>query len=96
MKTLQFTTHIKNNAQLHLTLPSEYANQYVERVVIIQPHQETKEQGHKQTAENDINHLFSERWQGQFKLNDKVDDARLDYLKQHYGCLAGNPLEREI
>lgn len=27
---------------------------------------------------------FSERWQGQFKLSDKTDDARLDYLKQRY------------
>jgi hypothetical protein len=37
MKTLQFTTHIENNVQLHLTLPSEYANHDVELVVIIQP-----------------------------------------------------------
>lgn len=43
MKTLQFTTHIENNAQLHLTLPSEYANQDVELVVIIQPRKETME-----------------------------------------------------
>ncbi len=43
MKTLQFTTHIENNAQLHLTLPSEYANQDVELVVIIQAHKETME-----------------------------------------------------
>ncbi|MEQ1485322.1 hypothetical protein [Methyloglobulus sp.] len=41
MKTLQFNTHIEDNAQLHLTLPSEYANQDVELVVIIQPSQET-------------------------------------------------------
>jgi hypothetical protein len=27
---------------------------------------------------------FSERWQGQFQLNDKIDDARLDYLTQRY------------
>jgi hypothetical protein len=27
---------------------------------------------------------FSERWQGQFKLSDKTNDARLDYLKQRY------------
>ena len=27
---------------------------------------------------------FSERWQGQFKLAEKTDDARLDYLKQRY------------
>lgn len=40
MKTLQFSTHIENNAQLHLTLPAEYANQDVELVVIIQPRQE--------------------------------------------------------
>lgn len=44
MKTLQFTTHIENNAQLHLTLPPEYANQDVELVVIIQPRKETMEQ----------------------------------------------------
>ncbi len=41
MKTLQFTTHIENNAQLHLTLPAEYANQDVELVVIIQSSKET-------------------------------------------------------
>ncbi len=44
MKTLQFTTHIENNAQLHLTLPSEYSNQDIELVVIIQPRKETLEQ----------------------------------------------------
>jgi hypothetical protein len=44
MKTLQFTTHIENNAQLHLTLPAEYADQDVELVVIIQPRKETLEQ----------------------------------------------------
>ncbi|MEE7627558.1 hypothetical protein V3O24_15415 [Methylobacter sp. Wu8] len=27
---------------------------------------------------------FSERWQGQFKLNDKTGDERFDYLKQRY------------
>jgi hypothetical protein len=43
MKTLQFTTHIENNAQLHLSLPAEYANQDVELVVIIQPRKETLE-----------------------------------------------------
>lgn len=43
MKTLQLTTHIENNAQLHLTLPPEYANQDVELVVIIQPCKETSE-----------------------------------------------------
>jgi hypothetical protein len=43
MRTLQFTTHIENNAQLHLTLPSEYANQDVELVVIIKPRKETME-----------------------------------------------------
>ena len=43
MKTLQFTTHIENNAQLHLTLPSECANQDVELVVIIQPLKESME-----------------------------------------------------
>ena len=44
MKTLQFTTHIANNAQLHLTLPPEYANQDVELVVIVQPCTKTLEQ----------------------------------------------------
>ena len=44
MKTLQFTTHIENNAQLHLTLPAEYADQDIELVVIIQPRKETLEQ----------------------------------------------------
>ncbi|OQW75261.1 MAG: hypothetical protein BVN35_09180 [Proteobacteria bacterium ST_bin11] len=43
MKTLQFTTHIENNAQLHLSLPAEYANQDVDLVVIIQPRQESRE-----------------------------------------------------
>jgi hypothetical protein len=43
LKTLHFTTHIENNAQLYLTLPSEYANQDVELVVIIQPRKETME-----------------------------------------------------
>lgn len=43
MKTLQFSIHIENNAQLHLSLPAEYANQDVELVVIIQPRQETTE-----------------------------------------------------
>jgi hypothetical protein len=43
MKTLQFTTHIENNAQLHLKLPAEYANRDVELVVIIQPCKETLE-----------------------------------------------------
>ena len=27
---------------------------------------------------------FSQRWQGQFKINDSTNDARLDYLKQRY------------
>lgn len=36
MQTLQLTTHIENNGQVNLTLPSEYANQDVELVVIIQ------------------------------------------------------------
>ena len=44
MKTLQFTTHIENNAQLHLTSLSEYANRDVELVVIIQLRKETLEQ----------------------------------------------------
>ena len=43
MKTLQFTTHIANNAQLHLMLPAEYAGQDVELVVIIQPRKEVLE-----------------------------------------------------
>ena len=38
----------------------------------------------KQASEHEIKQHFSERWQGQFKLNDKTDDARLDYLKQRY------------
>ena len=38
----------------------------------------------KQAVENELKKHFSERWQGQFKLNDKTDDARLDYLKQRY------------
>lgn len=33
----------RKNAQLHLTLPAEYANQDVELVVIIQPRKETME-----------------------------------------------------
>jgi ribosome-associated toxin RatA of RatAB toxin-antitoxin module len=41
MQTLQFTTHIENNAQINLTLPFEYANQDVELIVIIQPRQQT-------------------------------------------------------
>lgn len=27
---------------------------------------------------------FSKRWQGQFKLDDNQEDARLNYLKQRY------------
>ena len=84
MKTLQFSTHIEDNAQLHLTLPSEYANQDVELVVIIQPRQEAERQQDGLNTQNTDSPLFSERWQGQFKLNDKPDDARLDYLKQRY------------
>ena len=38
----------------------------------------------KQAPEHEVKQHFSERWQGQFKLNDKTDDARLEYLKQHY------------
>lgn len=38
----------------------------------------------KQAAEPNTNNSFSERWQGQFKLNDKTDDVRLDYLKKRY------------
>lgn len=44
MKTLQFTTRIENNAQLHLTLSAEYPNQEVELVVVIQPRKEMLEQ----------------------------------------------------
>lgn len=44
MQTLQFTTHIENNAQLKPSLPIEYANQEVELVVIIQPCKQTIEQ----------------------------------------------------
>ena len=43
MQTLQFTTHIKNNAHLNLILPTEYANQDVELVIIIQPQAEIVE-----------------------------------------------------
>lgn len=43
MQTLQLTTHIENNAQVNLTLPSEYANQDVELVVIIQAKKQTNE-----------------------------------------------------
>ena len=67
MKTLQFTTHIENNAQLHLTLPAEYANQDVELVVIIQSSKETMER---------------QNW--------------LAFINQTYGCLADDPLEREV
>ncbi|PPD47709.1 MAG: hypothetical protein CTY16_06835 [Methylobacter sp.] len=38
----------------------------------------------QQSAEASRNHSFSERWQGQFKLADKTDDARLDYLQRRY------------
>ena len=38
----------------------------------------------EQALEQKLKQHFSERWQGQFKLNDKTDDARLDYLKQRY------------
>ena len=41
MKTLQFTTHIENNAQLHLALPAGYANQDVDLVVVIHHRQES-------------------------------------------------------
>jgi hypothetical protein len=44
MQTLQFTTHIENNAQIKLSLPIEYANQEVELVVIIQPCKQSMEQ----------------------------------------------------
>lgn len=43
MRTLQFNAHVENNAQLHLSLPAEFANQDVKLVVIIQPRQETME-----------------------------------------------------
>ena len=38
----------------------------------------------KKAPEDKVKQHFSERWQGQFKLNDKTDDVRLDYLKQRY------------
>jgi hypothetical protein len=42
----------------------------------------------QQPAEQDnlkvLKQGFSERWQGQFKLNDKTGDERFDYLKQRY------------
>ena len=38
----------------------------------------------EQALEPKLKQHFSERWQSQFKLNDKTDDARLDYLKQRY------------
>jgi len=38
----------------------------------------------EQALEPTLKQHFSERWQGQFKLSDKKDDARLDYLKQRY------------
>jgi hypothetical protein len=38
----------------------------------------------KQAPEDEVKQHFSERWQGQFKLNDTTNDARLDYLKQRY------------
>jgi len=44
MRTLQFTTNIENNAQRNLMLPSEYANQNFELVVIIQLRKQTIEQ----------------------------------------------------
>ena len=43
MKTLQFSTHIANNGQLHLTLPAEYADQDLELLVIIRPRLEMME-----------------------------------------------------
>ncbi|MCQ8104326.1 hypothetical protein NP590_09440 [Methylomonas sp. SURF-2] len=43
MRTLQFNAHVEHNAQLHLSLPAEYANQDVELVVIIQPRHESME-----------------------------------------------------
>jgi hypothetical protein len=41
MNTLQLNTHIENNRQLNITLPSEYANQDVELVLIIQSSKKT-------------------------------------------------------
>ena len=38
----------------------------------------------KQTPKYEVKQHFSERWQGQFRLDDKTDDVRLDYLKQRY------------
>ena len=40
---------------------------------------------HKEKIQyNPLSVSFSERWQGQFKLDDKASDARLEYLKQRY------------
>ena len=53
---------------------------FVEENIQASPNQTTI----KQAPEDELKQHFSERWQGQFKLNDKTDDARLDYLKQRY------------
>lgn len=37
-----------------------------------------------QPSKTHLTQHFSERWQGQFALNTRSDDARLDYLKQRY------------
>lgn len=38
----------------------------------------------EQIQHNPSSVSFSERWQGQFELNNETSDARLDYLKQRY------------
>ena len=43
MQTLQLTKHTENYGQVHLMLPSKYANQEVELVVIIQSCQAASE-----------------------------------------------------
>ena len=44
----------------------------------------SNEPASKEPKQNELS--FSQRWQGQFDLNDKEEqsDTRLDYLKQHY------------
>ena len=53
---------------------------FVEEINQALPNQTTTEQA----LEPKLKQHFSERWQGQFKLNDRPEDARLEYLKQRY------------
>ncbi len=53
---------------------------FVEENTAVLPEQSGVQQG----ADVSKNHSFSERWKGQFKLAEKTDDARLDYLQQRY------------